>query len=95
MTETEIEEADCVIVAADANVPMERFDGKHLIECPVSDGISKAEQLMDRAMRQEAPIYQSDSPKTERKNSSAGHKVYTQLMNGVSHMLPFVVGEAS
>ena len=95
MTETEIEEADCVIVAADANVPMERFDGKHLIECPVSDGISKAEQLMDRAMRQEAPIYHSDSPKTERKNSSAGgggHKVYTQLMNGVSHMLPFVVG---
>ena len=92
LTETEIEEADCVIVAADANVPMERFDGKHLIECPVSDGISKAEQLMDRAMRQEAPIYQSDSPKTERKNSSAGHKVYTQLMNGVSHMLPFVVG---
>ena len=92
LTETEIEEADCVIIAADANVPMERFDGKHLIECPVSDGISKAEQLMDRAMRQEAPIYQSDSPKTERKNSSAGHKVYTQLMNGVSHMLPFVVG---
>ena len=92
LTETEIEEADCVIVAADANVPMERFDGKHLIECPVSDGISKAEQLMDRAMRQEAPIYHSDSPKTERKNSSAGHKVYTQLMNGVSHMLPFVVG---
>ena len=95
LTETEIVEADCVIVAADANVPMERFDGKHLIECPVSDGISKAEQLMDRAMRQEAPIYHSDSPKTERKNSSAGgagHKVYTQLMNGVSHMLPFVVG---
>ena len=50
---------------------------------------------MDRAMRQDAPIYHSDSPKTERKNSSAGgagHKVYTQLMNGVSHMLPFVVG---
>ena len=92
LTETEIEEADCVIVAADANVPMERFDGKHLIECQVSDGISKAEQLMDRAMRQDAPIYHSDSPKTERKNSSAGHKVYTQLMNGVSHMLPFVVG---
>ncbi len=77
------------------NVPMERFDGKHLIECPVSDGISKADQLIDRAMKQDAPVYHSDSPKTEKKTGSAGgagHKVYTQLMNGVSHMLPFVVG---
>ena len=95
LTEKEIEEADCVIIAADANVPMERFDGKHLIECPVSDGISKGEQLIERAMKQDAPIYHSDSPKTEKKTGSAGgagHKVYTQLMNGVSHMLPFVVG---
>ncbi len=72
-----------------------RDDGKHPIECPVSDGISKADQLIDRAMKQEAPVYHSDSPKTEKKTGSAGgagHKVYTQLMNGVSHMLPFVVG---
>src|SRR5699024_9666257 len=95
LTEKEIQEADCVIIAADANVPMERFDGKHLIECPVSDGISKGDQLIDRAMKQDAPVYHSDSPKTEKKTKTAGgagHKVYTQLMNGVSHMLPFVVG---
>lgn len=95
LTEKEIVEADCVIIAADANVPMERFDGKYLIECPVSDGISKADQLIDRAMKRDAQIYHSDSPKTEKKTGTAGgagHKVYTQLMNGVSHMLPFVVG---
>lgn len=95
LTEKEIEEADCVIVAADANVPMERFDGKKLIECPVSDGISKADQLIERAMKQDAPVYHSERPKAENKSGSAGgagHKIYTQLMNGVSHMLPFVVG---
>lgn len=95
LTEQEIAKADCIIVAADAKVPMDRFHGKKLIECPVSDGISKAEQLIERAMKGDAPVYQAGNPASaaETKSSgSAAHKIYTQLMNGVSHMLPFVVG---
>ena len=59
LTDQEIREADCIIVAADAKVPMDRFDGKKLIECQVSDGISKADQLVERAMAGDAPIYQA------------------------------------
>ena len=95
LTETEIQEADCIIVAADAEVPMDRFHGKRLIECPVSDGIGKADQLVERAMNGEVPVYQSGNPNVDKTRKSSGggaHKVYTQLMNGVSHMLPFVVG---
>lgn len=97
LTDQEIADADCIIVAADAKVPMERFDGKHVIECQVSDGISKAEELIDRALKQDAPIYKSgthtESSKTAQgKSGSMAHKIYMQLMNGVSHMLPFVVG---
>ncbi len=97
LTAKEIEEADCIIVAADAQVPMDRFDGKKVIECQVSDGISKAGELLDRAIKGDAPVYHasagakaaSSSPKSK---GGAGHQIYTQLMNGVSHMLPFVVG---
>lgn len=95
LTEAEIAEADCIIVAADAKVPMDRFHGKRLIECPVSDGISKAEQLIARAAKGDAPVYQAGNPaavKETKSSGSAAHKIYTQLMNGVSHMLPFVVG---
>lgn len=95
LTEQEIAEAGCIIVAADAKVPMDRFHGKKLIECPVSDGISKAEQLIERAMKGDAPVYQAGKPeaaKETKASGSAAHKIYTQLMNGVSHMLPFVVG---
>ncbi|MBQ8230309.1 MAG: PTS sugar transporter subunit IIA [Lachnospiraceae bacterium] len=95
LTDQEIEEADCIIVAADAKVPMERFHGKKLIECQVSDGISKADRLVERAMSGDAPIYQADitvENRQERNSGSTGHKIYMQLMNGVSHMLPFVVG---
>ena len=95
LTETEIQEADCIIVAADAEVPMDRFHGKRLIECPVSDGVGKADQLVERAMNGEVPVYQSGNPnvgKTRKSSGGGAHKVYTQLMNGVSHMLPFVVG---
>lgn len=95
LTEAEITEADCIIVAADAKVPMDRFHGKRLIECPVSDGISKAEQLIERAVKGDAPVYQAGNPaavKETKSSGSAAHKIYTQLMNGVSHMLPFVVG---
>ena len=95
LTEEEIREADCIIVAADAKVPMDRFHGKKLIECPVSDGISKAEQLIERAMSGEVPVYQSGKPSeaaSAKTSGGTGHKIYMQLMNGVSHMLPFVVG---
>lgn len=97
LTDKEIEEADCIIVAADAQVPMERFDGKKVIECQVSDGISKAEELIDRAIAGNAPIYHAASgtravAKVKKTSGGVGHQIYTQLMNGVSHMLPFVVG---
>lgn len=95
LTEQEIQDADCIIVAADAEVPMDRFHGKRLIECPVSDGIGKADQLIERAMHGDVPVYQSGNPNAGKAQKSSGggaHKVYTQLMNGVSHMLPFVVG---
>lgn len=96
LTQQEIDEADCIIVAADAKVPMERFDGKHVIECQVSDGISKADELIERALKKDAPIYKADTKEetTQRKGNSdsVAHRIYMQLMNGVSHMLPFVVG---
>lgn len=95
LTEQEIEEADCIIVAADAKVPMDRFHGKKLIECQVSDGISKADQLVERAIKGDAPVYQARNPvekKAEKTAAGVGHRIYMQLMNGVSHMLPFVVG---
>lgn len=99
LKEEEIEKAKCIIVAADAKVPMERFDGKKVIECQVSDGINKAEELIARALSGDAAVYKAENGDSGRKeNASAksggglGHKIYTQLMNGVSHMLPFVVG---
>ncbi len=96
LTDQEIREADCIIVAADAKVPMDRFHGKKLIECQVSDGISKADQLVARAMSGDVPVYQagnpSASPSAGNASGGIGHKLYMQLMNGVSHMLPFVVG---
>ena len=95
LTEKEIEEAHCIIVAADAQVPMDRFDGKKVIECQVSDGISKAEELLERAIAGNAPVYkaaQAVKKEAGAGKQSVGHQIYTQLMNGVSHMLPFVVG---
>lgn len=96
LTAKEIEEADCIIVAADAQVPMDRFDGKKVIECQVSDGISKAGELLDRAMKGDAPVYHASAgakaAASSSKTGGIGHQIYTQLMNGVSHMLPFVVG---
>lgn len=108
LTKEEIRQADCIIVAADAKVPMERFAGKPLIVCKVSDGIAKAQELIERAERKDAPIYRSDShgereahPGENHGNTSDGntpkgkksaHQIYVWLMNGVSHMLPFVVG---
>ena len=96
LTQQEIDDADCIIVAADAQVPMERFDGKRVIECQVSDGINKADQLIERATSGDAPLYHAANAPARSENAksggSIGHQIYTQLMNGVSHMLPFVVG---
>lgn len=125
LTRQEIAEADCIIIAADAKVPMERFHGKHVMECPVSDGIYKAGAVIEKACKKEAPVYyfgagESDAGEPAALQYNAGtertaasqydtgtertavrgqyaksgwtHAVYKQLMNGVSHMLPFVVG---
>lgn len=95
LTQSEIAEADCIIVAADTKVPMERFHGKPVIQCKVADGISKADKLLERAMSGNVPIYhaaEEAAPKEEKGSDSIGHQIYTHLMNGVSHMLPFVVG---
>ena len=96
LTQQEIDDADCIIVAADAQVPMDRFDGKRVIECQVSDGINKADQLIERATSGDVPLYHAANAPARSENAksggSIGHQIYTQLMNGVSHMLPFVVG---
>lgn len=95
LTAEEIAAADCIIVAADAQVPMERFLGKKVIERPVSDGIGKAEELVALAISGDVPIYRGsggEARKVQAQADSVGHRIYTQLMNGVSHMLPFVVG---
>lgn len=96
LTKSEIAEADCIIVAADTQVPMDRFNGKPLIQCKVADGISKAEELLTKAMNGQAHTYHG-SGKAEAaddggETDSIGHQIYKNLMNGVSHMLPFVVG---
>ena len=97
LTEQEIQDADCIIVAADAQVPMDRFDGKKVIQRQVSDGINKADELVELAMSGNVPVYHSgnasaSSQSQNKAGGSVGHKIYTQLRNGVSHMLPFVVG---
>ena len=95
LTEEEIAAADFIIIAADTQVPMDRFHGKKLIECQVSDGISKAGELVARAIKGDGAVYKAGNPSAVKKEKSSGgfgHKIYTHLMNGVSHMLPFVVG---
>ena len=95
LTAEEIAAADCIIVAADAKVPMDRFDGKKVISCQVSDGISKADRLGQQAISGEVEIFHGESGAVKTAvagKESVAHKIYTQLMNGVSHMLPFVVG---
>ena len=97
LTKAEIAEAECIIVAADTQVPMDRFDGKKVIICQVSDGISKADELVDRVINGDVPVYHAANgaevkESNSGKSSGIGHRIYTQLMNGVSHMLPFVVG---
>ncbi|GIN60958.1 PTS system fructose-specific EIIABC component [Robertmurraya siralis] len=95
LTEEEIENATAVIVAADTNVEMNRFNGKHVIEVPVADGIRKPQQLIERAIKQDAPIYKGQGGAKQENNQdsrSAASMIYKHLMSGVSNMLPFVVG---
>ena len=97
LTDDEIAKAAGVIVACDTNVPTDRFDGKKVIECQVSDGINKAEELVKRIAVGDAPVFKASGKKEASHSSvggkeSVGHQIYKHLMNGVSHMLPFVVG---
>ena len=95
LTKAEIAEAECIIVAADTQVPMDRFAGKPVIQCKVADGISKAEELLTKAANGHASIYEAGGKAAddeEEGKDSLGHQIYKHLMNGVSHMLPFVVG---
>ncbi|MDU5733202.1 MAG: fructose-specific PTS transporter subunit EIIC [Veillonella sp.] len=98
LTVEEIEHAKCIIVASDRQVEMARFDGKPMIQTKVANGINKAEELLREAMSGAAPVYhasQSDKDSAESAidaKDSFGRQIYKHLMNGVSHMLPFVIG---
>jgi len=94
LTKEDIERATAIIVAADKQVEMNRFAGKHVIQVPVADGIRKSDQLINRAVNQEAPIFKGikENRKVEEPEKEKGFGIYKHLMNGVSNMLPFVVG---
>ena len=95
LTREEIAAADAIIIAADKNVEMARFDGKPVIMVPVADGIHKAEELVNRAVSGTVPVYRhtgSEGGLPDSGNDSVGRTIYKHLMNGVSHMLPFVIG---
>ncbi len=93
LTKKEIEEADGIIIAADKNVEMARFDGKKLISVPVSDGIKKPEELINRVLSDKTSVYHYSGSSVGESDTGegAGRKIYKHLMNGVSNMLPFVV----
>lgn len=96
LTKEEIEKAECIIIAADKNVEMTRFDGKKVIKTKVADGIHKSEELINRATRGNAHVYHhaggSEEASDSGRDESIGRQIYKHLMNGVSHMLPFVIG---
>lgn len=95
LTKEEIAAADGIIIAADKNVDMARFDGKHVVKASVSDGIQKGEELIKKAVSGEAPVYHHTGAAASEEGGESegiGHTVYKHLMNGVSHMLPFVIG---
>ncbi|RUL52239.1 PTS fructose transporter subunit IIABC [Lysinibacillus antri] len=98
LTQEEIEDAVAVIVAADTNVGMDRFNGKHVIETPVADGIRRPQELIEKALNQDAPVYKgsgntaANNNDGDEKGRGIGSTIYKHLMNGVSNMLPFVVG---
>lgn len=95
LTKEEIAAADGIIIAADKNVDMARFDGKHVVKASVSDGIQKGEELIKKAVSGEAPVYHhtgAAASEEDGESEGIGHTIYKHLMNGVSHMLPFVIG---
>lgn len=96
LTKEEIAACDGIIIAADKNVEMARFDGKPVIKVKVSDGIHKSQELIEKVIHGEAPVYHhtggSSTAEKEDNTESLGHQIYKHLMNGVSHMLPFVIG---
>ncbi|KPH75166.1 PTS fructose transporter subunit IIABC [Oceanobacillus caeni] len=97
LSKDEIERANAVIIAASKKVDLERFNGKHLIQRPVSDGINKTEELITKAVNKDAPVYhgnngEKQTDNTEEKSNSVWGGIYKDIMNGISHMLPFVVG---
>ncbi|MDT3498790.1 fructose-specific PTS transporter subunit EIIC [Bacillus toyonensis] len=94
LTKEDIERATAIIVAADKQVEMNRFAGKHVIQVPVADGIRKTEKLLNRAVKQDASIFKAvkENEKVESVEKEKGFGIYKHLMNGVSNMLPFVVG---
>ncbi|WP_066061517.1 PTS fructose transporter subunit IIABC [Neobacillus soli] len=94
LTKEDIENAVAVIVAADINVEMERFKGKHVIQAAVAEGIRRPGQLINNALKQDAPVYSGNGSKSNQESDQKGSRTgfYKHLMNGVSNMLPFVVG---
>lgn len=96
LTKGEIAACDGIIIAADKNVEMARFDGKPVIKVKVSDGIHKSQELIEKVIHGEAPVYHhtggSSTAEKEDNTEGLGHQIYKHLMNGVSHMLPFVIG---
>ncbi|KQL42043.1 PTS fructose transporter subunit IIC [Bacillus sp. FJAT-25509] len=92
LTKDEISRASAIIVAADKQVEVNRFDGKHVIQVPVADGIRKSKELLERAVKQEAPIFHANHNGGGSSSTNQGSGIYKHLMNGVSNMLPFVVG---
>lgn len=94
LSDEEIKDAKAIIVAADTKVPVDRFDGKKVIQVKVADGINKSEELVKMAAAGSAPVFKATGSETVSTNDkgSAGHQAYKHLMSGVSHMLPFVIG---
>ncbi|MGL5677347.1 MAG: PTS fructose transporter subunit IIABC [Cellulosilyticaceae bacterium] len=96
LTKADIEHATCIIVAADKKVDMARFEGKKVIQTKVANGIHKADELLERAAKGDAPVYHhsggADESSASGEKESFGRQIYKHLMNGVSHMLPFVIG---
>jgi PTS system fructose-specific IIC component len=95
LTAEDIKNADCIIVTADKNVELNRFNGKPVIIRKVADGIHKPKELLELALSQKVPVYQGEAQQFEnatQEKESIGRKIYKDLMNGVSHMLPFVIG---
>ena len=96
LTKREIEAADAIIIAADKNIDMARFNGKHVLITKVSKGINKPQELIEQALSGNVPVYHANqnelSSEAKGENESVGRQIYKHLMNGVSHMLPFVIG---